>query len=163
MKFKIIKHLHNFLKNKKLNTLYIISYPGAILYYLFFPFQNYKLSKRKDFLNNYNVFKVKLNYVKYWLETIWLTKNGHAKYVLNNTEIVNREAVDKLTQQKSGFIIALPHLGNWEFAIPFGKQLKLKLLAVAEPLEDKNILKEAKKYMELLFFELLKTNIRSKL
>ena len=140
MKFKIIKHLHNFLKNKKLNTLYIISYPGAILYYLFFPFQNYKLSKRKDFLNNYNVFKVKLNYVKYWLETIWLTKNGHAKYVLNNTEIVNREAVDKLTQQKTGFIIALPHLGNWEFAIPFGKQLNLNLLAVAEPLEDKNIL-----------------------
>ena len=130
MKFKIIKHLHNFLKNKKLNTLYIISYPGAILYYLFFPFQNYKLSKRKDFLNNYNVFKVKLNYVKYWLETIWLTKNGHAKYVLNNTEIVNREAVDKLTQQKTGFIIALPHLGNWEFAIPFGKQLNLNLLAV---------------------------------
>ncbi len=51
MKFKIIKLLHNILKNKKLNTLYIISYPGALLYYLFFPFQNYKLSKKeKTFL-----------------------------------------------------------------------------------------------------------------
>ena len=34
---------------------------------------------------------------------------------------------------------------------------------IEEEVEDKNILKEAKKYMELLFFELLKNNIRSKL
>ena len=34
---------------------------------------------------------------------------------------------------------------------------------IEEDVEDKNILKEAKKYMELLFFELLKCNIRSKL
>ena len=108
MKFKIIKLLHNILKNKKLNTLYIISYPGALLYYLFFPFQNYKLSKRKNFLNNYNVFKVKLNYVKYWLETIWLTKNGHAKYVLNNTEIVPSHW--KITGQMFGNHYGIPQM-----------------------------------------------------
>ena len=34
---------------------------------------------------------------------------------------------------------------------------------IEEDIKDKNILKEAKKYMELLFFELLKNNIRSKL
>ena len=37
------------------------------------------------------------------------------------------------------------------------------LKMIEEEVEDKNILKEAMKYMELLFFELLKTNIRSKL
>tara|TARA_Y100000590_G_scaffold458403_1_gene613048 strand:- start:9 stop:113 length:105 start_codon:yes stop_codon:yes gene_type:complete len=33
---------------------------------------------------------------------------------------------------------------------------------IEEEVEDKNILKEAKKYM-VLFFELLKTNLKSKL
>ena len=35
----------------------------------------------------------------------------------------------------------MPHVGNWEFAIPMGKPLNLNLLAVAEPLSDTNILK----------------------
>jgi KDO2-lipid IV(A) lauroyltransferase len=60
--------------------------------------------------------------------------------IYENVEIVNEDEVRKLHKNFSSFIIALPHTGNWEFAIPMGERLNLKLLAVAEPLEDKNIL-----------------------
>jgi len=61
------------------------------------------------------------------------------KYI-QNVEIINEEEVRKLNKNFDSFIIALPHTGNWEFAIPMGERLDLNLLAVAEPLEDQNIL-----------------------
>jgi len=155
MKFQVIKILHNLLKNRKLSNLYYIAYPIAAIYYLLFPLQNLRLSKRKKYIKTYNIFLVKLNYVKYWLETIWLTSDGHSKYVLNNTEIKNKIVIEKLNKSNEGYVIALPHLGNWEFAIPFGKELNLNLLAVAEPLSDKNILDWFKNLRENLGCEII--------
>ena len=95
MKFKIIKHLHNFLKNKKLNTLYIISYPGAILYYLFFPFK----------------FKV------FYLLSMWGDVSGHSLYLtllaLGLTEStsyfilgnVHNETIDKMEKNNVEYIL----------------------------------------------------------
>ena len=140
-KFKSIIILHKAIKNLNIRTLLIISYPVGFLYFIFTPLSSYKLSKRKVNIENYSALKVKINYVKYWIETIWLSKEGYIEQIYQNVEIVNEAEVRKLNKNFSSFIIALPHTGNWEFAIPMGERLNLKLLAVAEPLEDKNILK----------------------
>mgnify|MGYP002701120466 FL=1 len=116
------------------------SFPIAIIYYFLTPFSNLKLSKRKKFIENYSVFKVKHNYVKYWLETIWLTKKGYERYIYPKVNIINEEAIRKLNKTHSSYILALPHTGNWEFAIPMGKELDLNLIAVAEPLSNEKIL-----------------------
>ena len=139
-KFKFIINLHKAIKNLNIRTLLIISYPLGFLYFIFTPLSSYKLSKRKLNIENYSALKVKINYVKYWIETIWLSKEGYMQQIYENVEIVNEDEVRKLNKNFSSFIIALPHTGNWEFAIPMGKRLNLNLLAVAEPLEDKNIL-----------------------
>ena len=60
--------------------------------------------------------------------------------IYDHVEIVNEEEVIKLNKNFNSFIIALPHVGNWEFAIPMGEKLNLNLLAVAEPLQDTKIL-----------------------
>ena len=139
-KFKFIINLHKAIKNLNIRTLLIISYPVGFLYFIFTPLSSYKLSKRKEYIENYSALKVKINYVKYWIETIWLSKEAYMDQIYENVEIVNEDEVRKLHKNFSSFIIALPHTGNWEFAIPMGERLNLKLLAVAEPLEDKNIL-----------------------
>jgi KDO2-lipid IV(A) lauroyltransferase len=139
-KFKFIINLHKAIKNLNIRTLLIISYPVGFLYFIFTPLSSYKLSKRKENIENYSALKVKINYVKYWIETIWLSKEAYMDQIYENVEIVNEDEVRKLNKNFSSFIIALPHTGNWEFAIPMGERLNLKLLAVAEPLEDKNIL-----------------------
>jgi len=139
MKFSVIKLFHSLLNKLPIKYLLYLSYPVAVIYYCFTPYSNFKLSKRKKFIIDYSVFKVKLNYVKYWLETIWLTKDGYKKYVYPIVKIINEEAIRKLNKNHSSYILALPHMGNWEFAIPMGKQLDLNLVAVAEPLDDRKI------------------------
>ena len=139
-KFKFIINLHKAIKNLNISRLLFISYPLGFFYFIFTPLSSYKLSKRKVNIENYSALKVKINYVKYWIETIWLSKEGYMQQIYENVEIVNEGEVRKLNKNFRSFIIALPHTGNWEFAIPMGERLNLKLLAVAEPLEDKNIL-----------------------
>jgi len=140
MKYSIIKTLHVIVKRLPIQFLLYSSFPIAIIYYFLTPFSNLKLSKRKKFIENYSVFKVKHNYVKYWLETIWLTKKGYERYIYPKVKIINEEAIRKLNKTHSSYILALPHTGNWEFAIPMGKELDLNLIAVAEPLSDEKIL-----------------------
>ena len=140
MKFSIIKSLHVIVKRLPIEFLLYFSFPVAFIYYFLTPLSNLKLRKRKKFIENYSVFKVKLNYVKYWLETIWLTKKGYERYIYPKVSIINEEAIRKLNNTHSSYILALPHIGNWEFAIPMGKELDLNLIAVAEPLSDKKIL-----------------------
>ena len=131
MKFLFIKIIHQMIKNINLNSILILSYPIGFIYYLFTPRSNFKLNKRKKNITNYSPLLVKINYVKYWIETIWLSKEGYDSQIFHNVEILTKMKL-KLNKNFSSFIIALPHVGNWEFAIPMGKPLNLKLLAVAE-------------------------------
>lgn len=140
MKYSIIKVVHLLLKNLSIQYILFFAYPIGLIYYLITPLSNLKLSRRKQYIKNYSVLSVKINYVKYWLETIWLTKNGYFKYVYSNVKIINENAIRKLNKTHSSYILALPHVGNWEFAIPMGKELNLNLVAVAEPLSDIKIL-----------------------
>ena len=140
MKYSIIRVFHLLLKNLSIQYILLFAYPIGIIYYLITPLSNLKLSRRKQYIKNYSVLTVKINYVKYWLETIWLTKNGYFKYVYSNVKIINEKAIRKLNKTHSSYILALPHVGNWEFAIPMGKELNLNLVAVAEPLSNIKIL-----------------------
>ena len=140
MKYSIIRVFHLLLKNLSIQYILFFAYPIGLIYYLITPLSNLKLSRRKQYIKNYSVLSVKINYVKYWLETIWLTKNGYFKYVYSNVKIINENAIRKLNKTHSSYILALPHVGNWEFAIPMGKELNLNLVAVAEPLSDIKIL-----------------------
>ena len=140
MKYSIIKTVHLLIKNLSIQYILFFAYPIGLIYYLITPLSNLKLSRRKQYIKNYSVLSVKINYVKYWLETIWLTKNGYFKYVYSNVKIINENAIRKLNKTHSSYILALPHVGNWEFAIPMGKELNLNLVAVAEPLSDIKIL-----------------------
>ena len=140
MKYLIIKFVHEVLKKYSLKKLLFLSYPIGFIYYLLTPISNIKLKKRKKNINSYSPLFVKINYVKYWIETVWLSKDGYKSQISKNVEIINEDEVKKLNKNYSSFIIALPHVGNWEFAIPMGKPLNLNLLAVAEPLTDKKIL-----------------------
>ena len=60
MKFQIIRIIHNMFKQLPPNFIYVISYFFALVYFIFTPFSNIKLKKRKDMISNYSVFKVKL-------------------------------------------------------------------------------------------------------
>ena len=139
-KYKLITTLHRVIKRLNIRILLLISYPLGILYFIFTPISSFKLSRRKKNINNYSALKVKINYVKYWIETVWLSQEGYMSQIYDHVEIVNEEEVIKLNKNFNSFIIALPHVGNWEFAIPMGEKLNLNLLAVAEPLQDTKIL-----------------------
>ncbi len=140
MKYLTIKFVHEVFKKYSLKRLLLLSYPIGFFYYLLTPISNIKLNKRKKNINSYSPLFVKINYVKYWIETVWLSKDGYKSQISKNVEIINEDEVKKLNKNYSSYIIALPHVGNWEFAIPMGKSLNLNLLAVAEPLSDKRIL-----------------------
>ena len=139
-KYKLITTLHRVIKRLNIRILLLIAYPLGILYFIFTPISSFKLSRRKKNINNYSALKVKINYVKYWVETVWLSQEGYMSQIYDHVEIVNEEEVVKLNKNFNSFIIALPHVGNWEFAIPMGEKLNLNLLAVAEPLQDTKIL-----------------------
>ena len=139
-KYKLITTLHRVIKRLNIRILLLIAYPLGILYFIFTPMSSFKLSRRKKNINNYSALKVKINYVKYWIETVWLSQEGYMSQIYDHVEIVNEEEVVKLNKNFNSFIIALPHVGNWEFAIPMGEKLNLNLLAVAEPLQDTKIL-----------------------
>ena len=64
-KFKVIITLHKLIKKLNLDILLLVAYPVGFLYYIFTPFNSYILSKRKLYISNYSVLKVKINYVKY--------------------------------------------------------------------------------------------------
>ena len=98
---------------------------------------------------------VKINYARYWLETLWLTKRNFDKYMSKNIEVINFDYIKKLKKQYPGLILALPHMGNWEFAIPAGNNLNLNLLAVAEPLSNTYVLNWFKKLRESLGIEIV--------
>jgi len=121
LQYVFIKNLHNIMKRINLNFLLLLSYPIGLIYSLISLRNTSKLFKRSRVLNKilnkkYNPILVKINYAKYWIEVLWLTKTNFNKKILDNVNIVNEDYIKKI--KKNGAIFALPHIGNWEMAIP---------------------------------------------
>lgn len=158
IQYHVIKLFHYIFKNINLNILLFLSYPIGILYSLISFKNTYMLFGRskninKYLKNKYNPILVKINYTKYWLELLWLTKSNFQKSILKKVEIKNEEYLKNI--KKQGAIFALPHVGNWEMAIPVGNSINLDLLAVAEPLNNELVLSWFKNLREDLGCEII--------
>ncbi len=158
IQYQVIKLFHNIFKNTNLKLLLLLSYPIGILYSLISFKNTYMLFKRSKNINihlknKYNPILVKINYTKYWLELLWLTKSNFQKSILKNVEIKNENYLKNI--KKQGAIFALPHVGNWEMAIPVGNDINLDLLAVAEPLNNELVLSWFKNLREDLGCEII--------
>ena len=158
IQYQVIKFFHNIFKNTNLNLLLLLSYPIGILYSLLSFRNTYMLFQRskkinKHLKNKYNPILVKINYTKYWLELLWLTKSNFSKSILKKVEIKNEEYLNNI--KKQGAIFALPHVGNWEMAIPVGNDINLDLIAVAEPLNNELVLSWFKNLREDLGCEII--------
>ena len=158
LQYIVIKNLHNLLKRINLNILLLLSYPIGLIYSLISLRNTSKLFKRSRVLNKildnkYNPILVKINYAKYWIEVLWLTKTNFNKKILDNVNIVNEDYIKNI--KKNGAIFALPHIGNWEMAIPVGNHINLDLLAVAEPLNNQYVLSWFKQLREDLGCEII--------
>jgi len=158
IQYQVIKLFHNIFKNTNLKLLLLLSYPIGILYSLISFKNTYMLFQRSKNINihlknKYNPILVKINYTKYWLELLWLTKSNFQKSILKNVEIKNENYLKNI--KKQGAIFALPHVGNWEMAIPVGNDINLDLLAVAEPLNNELVLSWFKNLREDLGCEII--------
>ncbi len=158
LQYILIKNLHNLMKRINLNILLLLSYPIGLIYSLISLRNTSKLFKRSRVLNKildkkYNPILVKINYAKYWIEVLWLTKTNFNKKILDNVNIVNEDYIKNI--KKNGAIFALPHIGNWEMAIPVGNHINLNLLAVAEPLKNQYVLSWFKELREDLGCEIV--------
>ena len=158
IQYQVIKLFHNIFKNTNLKLLLLLSYPIGILYSLISFKNTYMLFQRSKNINihlknKYNPILVKINYTKYWLELLWLTKSNFHKSILKNVEIKNEKYLKNI--KKKGAIFALPHVGNWEMAIPVGNNINLDLLAVAEPLNNELVLSWFKNIREDLGCEII--------
>jgi len=160
LQYLLIIITHNLVKHLNLRFLLVLSYIVGPIYYLLSFKNSVNLHKRISRFQkfgeiSYSPIKVKINYVKYWLETLWLTKTNFQNKILNNVEIVNEHYITTLKTSNIGFIFALPHVGNWEMAIPVGNKLDLKLLAVAEPLDNQKVMTWFKSLREELGCEII--------
>ena len=158
--YLFIRFFHGILSNLPFAIVRALAYPIGIIYFIFTFRSSTLLYKRRIeiFKPNdlqYNPLMVKINYSRYWLETLWLTSRNYEKSISNKIEIINFDYVKKLKKQYPGLIFALPHMGNWEFAIPAGNSLNLNLLAVAEPLSNKYVLNWFKKLRESFGIEIV--------
>ena len=153
LQYQIIKNCHRIFKNINIKILSYLSIPIGLIYYILTFINSINLHNRSKILNKtltikYNPLSVKINYVKYWLETLWLTKDNFYNKIFKNVNIVNEEYIKNLKNE--GIIFALPHVGNWEMAIPVGKSINLDLIAVAEPLSNHYVLNWFKNLREEL-------------
>ncbi len=160
LQYLLIIFTHTIVKHLNLRFLLVLSYIVGPIYYLLSFKNSINLHKRISRFQkfgeiSYSPIKVKINYVKYWLETLWLTKTNFQNKILNNVEIVNEHYITTLKTSNIGFIFALPHVGNWEMAIPVGNKLDLKLLAVAEPLDNQKVMTWFKSLREELGCEII--------
>ena len=160
LQYLLIIFTHNLVKHLNLRFLLVLSYIVGPIYYLLSFKNSINLHKRISRFQkfgeiSYSPIKVKINYVKYWLETLWLTKSNFQNKILNDVEIVNENYITTLKTSNIGFIFALPHVGNWEMAIPVGNKLDLKLLAVAEPLDNQKVMTWFKSLREELGCEII--------
>ncbi len=77
-------------------------------------------------------------YGRYWAETLWVRPRRRSE-VEESTSIDGAEHLEAGVSGGRGMVLALPHLGNWEFAGPLGDRIGFELVAVAENLENRRV------------------------
>ena len=78
------------------------------------------------------------SYGRYWAEVFWVTA-GRTEQLLANSEIIGGRHIVDAIESGRGVVLALPHMGNWEVAGPAAASLGAPVLAVAEALDNTQI------------------------
>jgi KDO2-lipid IV(A) lauroyltransferase len=77
-------------------------------------------------------------YGRYWAETLWVRPRRRSQ-IESSIVIEGGEWTADAMRQGRGLVVALPHVGNWEFAGPAASMLGLDLVAVAENLGNRRL------------------------
>ncbi|HVR34080.1 MAG TPA: phosphatidylinositol mannoside acyltransferase [Acidimicrobiia bacterium] len=77
-------------------------------------------------------------YGRYWAEALWI-RPRRKPFVDARTTDEGLHHLDAARQAGGGAIVALPHMGNWEYAATVGTRLGLEVVAVAENLRNQRI------------------------
>lgn len=77
-------------------------------------------------------------YGRYWAEALWIRPRRRG-YVDARTTDEGLHWLAEARDAGKGVIVALPHLGNWEYAAVLGSRLGLEVVAVAENLGNRRI------------------------
>ena len=96
--YLFIRFFHGILSNLPFTIVRALAYPIGIIYFIFTFRSSTLLYKRRIeiFKPNdlqYNPLMVKINYSRYWLETLWLTSRNYEKSISNKIEIINFENI----------------------------------------------------------------------
>ena len=102
LQYQLIRMFHAILNSLNIDTILNLAYLIGPLYYVFSFKNTFKLYKRREKIKNYknlnyNPMTVKINYVKYWLETLWLSKDNFEKDVMNKVVIKNQSYLDTVS------------------------------------------------------------------
>jgi phosphatidylinositol dimannoside acyltransferase len=77
-------------------------------------------------------------YGRYWAETLWVRPRRRGE-IEEFITLEGREYLEAAIAGRRGMVLALPHLGNWEFAGPIGDRIGFELVAVAENLANHRV------------------------
>ena len=77
-------------------------------------------------------------YGRYWAEALWI-RPRRRDFVDARTTEEGLHWIEAARDAGTGVIVALPHLGNWEYAAVVGSRLGLEVVAVAENLRNQRI------------------------
>jgi KDO2-lipid IV(A) lauroyltransferase len=77
-------------------------------------------------------------YGRYWAEAFWVRPRRRSE-IERTTRVDGIEHLANAHAAGNGVVVALPHLGNWEFAGPIAARIDMELVAVAENLANTRI------------------------
>jgi lauroyl/myristoyl acyltransferase len=75
------------------------------------------------------------SYARYWYELLRLPKDVRGGEVATHFTIDGYEYIEKGLEEGNGVVVALPHLGGWEYAAAWMAYKGHRMLAVVEPIE----------------------------
>jgi KDO2-lipid IV(A) lauroyltransferase len=97
------------------------------------------------------------SYSRYWLETFRLPKLDHADIVRRvDANSIGAEHIDAAVESGRGYVLALPHIGNWDVAgLWLIDRYRRPFTTVAERLKPESLYDRFVAYREGLGFEVL--------
>lgn len=98
------------------------------------------------------------SYARYWLETFRLPRMDHVAVAANaEARTTGAEHIDAAARAGKSFILALPHMGNWDIAAIWLVRRGHPFTTVAERLKPDSLFDRFVAYRESLGFEVLPT------
>lgn len=82
--------------------------------------------------------KVFSEYGRYWAETLWF-RPRRADEVRRRITLEGLEHVKAAQVENRPIIVALPHIGNWEMAGTLAEEVGVRIVAVAEALDNRHL------------------------